>query len=141
MSKEAPPPYEGYGAPAPGFYPPGAYPQLPPQHMGPPPPHHMGPPPQHMGPPPTQEHTVIVTTTTQPVMVGPDPMRTSCPHCHASITSAIETEPNTKTHLFALLLCVFGCWPCCCLPYCMDSCQSKKHFCPNCRAYLGTFSD
>lgn len=129
MSKEGPPPFDG--APAPGFaphggvYPPGQYP----------------PPPHHGGPPPPPQHTVIVTTTTTAGILGPVPTTTSCPHCHATITTTIETEANTKTHLFALLLCVFGCWPCCCIPYCMDSCQSKKHFCPNCRAYLGTYSD
>ncbi|XP_066247642.1 lipopolysaccharide-induced tumor necrosis factor-alpha factor homolog [Euwallacea similis] len=131
MSKEAPPPYSG--APAPGFnppetYPPGTYP--PAGHVGPQTTHHT-------------EHRVMVTTGNigGPLLVGPNPMPTVCPFCHSSIVSTVETEANTKTHLFALLLCVFGCWPCCLIPYCMESCQSKKHFCPNCRAFLGTFSD
>jgi len=127
MSKEAPPPYAGPNLgfqPPPGQYPPGHYP-----------------PPPHGGPPPPEQQTVIVTTISHPAQVGSDPMRLTCPHCHANIVSAVETEANTKTHLFALLLCLFGCWPCCCIPYCMDSCQSKKHTCPNCGAYLGTYSD
>lgn len=126
MSKEAPPPYDG-NAPGPGFVPQGGQYPPPPQHGGP--------------PPPPQQHTVIVTTTTAQSILGPNAMATTCPHCHAAIVTTVETEANTKTHLFAILLCAFGCWPCCFIPYCMDSCQSKKHFCPNCRAYLGTYSD
>ncbi|ENN78573.1 lipopolysaccharide-induced tumor necrosis factor-alpha factor [Dendroctonus ponderosae] len=128
MSKDVPPPYmsgppPGFnpGAPA-GHYAPGQYP-----------------------PPPTtsdqiNEHQTVIVTHTA-LVLGPEPTRTVCPHCHANIVSTMEVEANTKTHLFALILCLFGCWPCCCIPYCMDSCQSKKHFCPNCRAYLGVFSD
>ncbi|XP_050300909.1 cell death-inducing p53-target protein 1-like isoform X2 [Anthonomus grandis grandis] len=143
MSKDGPPPYDG--APAPGFqqphgqYPPGQYPsgQYPPGQY----PSGQYPPGQY--PPPPQasniQHTVIVGG--PPLTLGGEPMRTQCPHCHANITTSIETEANTKTHLFALLLCVFGCWLCCCIPYCMDSCQSKKHYCPNCKAFLGAYSD
>ncbi|XP_066139682.1 lipopolysaccharide-induced tumor necrosis factor-alpha factor homolog [Euwallacea fornicatus] len=126
MSKETPPPYPGAAAPA--AYPPGQYP-----------------PAGHVGPPPTdvREHRVIVSTGTisGPILVGPEPITTICPFCHATITSRMEVEANTKTHLFALLLCICVCWPCCFIPYCMDSCQSKKHFCPNCNAFLGSFSD
>ncbi|XP_030766180.1 lipopolysaccharide-induced tumor necrosis factor-alpha factor homolog [Sitophilus oryzae] len=128
MQKDAPPPYSP-NAPGfvpnqqPGMYPPGAYP-----------------PPPHAGPPPvTVGHTVIVTTAPRPL--GPNPAHTTCPYCHADIITSVETEASTKTHLFALLLCLFVCWPCVCLPYCMDSCLDKKHYCPNCKAYLGTYAE
>ncbi|KAF7267722.1 hypothetical protein GWI33_019080 [Rhynchophorus ferrugineus] len=132
MEKELPPPY----APQPVMYPPGAYP--PPPQPGYPPPPQAGYPPIGM-PTPSVGHTVIVTTTS-PAAYGPEPIGVTCPYCHAAITTTVETEPNTKTHLSALLLFVCGCWLCCCIPYCMDSCQSKKHFCPNCKAYLAEYS-
>lgn len=160
MSKETPPPYSAHPAPAPGFVPPPGPPPGPQVHQ------HRGLSINYhmkiilMG----RNFPVIVTTGTVagPVMVGPDPMTTMCPYCHAQITTTMETEANTKTHLFALLLCVFGlvytsvvflstlyrvfiifdrCWPCCCIPYCTDTCQSRKHYCPNCRAFLGAYSD
>ncbi|KAL1516818.1 hypothetical protein ABEB36_000670 [Hypothenemus hampei] len=84
--------------------------------------------------------SVIVTTTATPISLGPDPARMTCPYCHANIVTSVESEANSKTHLFAILLCLFICWPCVCLPYCMDSCQSQKHTCPNCKTYLGTYS-
>ncbi|XP_060535089.1 lipopolysaccharide-induced tumor necrosis factor-alpha factor-like [Cylas formicarius] len=128
MAKDAPPPYsETAPPPGPGFV-------APPQHGYPPPPH------PGYAPPPTEQHTVIITHTTT-TGLGPRPHGMRCPSCHADIVTTVETEPNTKTHLIALLLCMFVCWPCVCLPYCMDTCQSQKHYCPNCRAYLGSYSD
>ncbi|XP_076681137.1 lipopolysaccharide-induced tumor necrosis factor-alpha factor homolog [Andrena cerasifolii] len=68
---------------------------------------------------------------------GSESQHLTCPHCHASITTSVQTEANSKTHLFALLICVLGGWCCAPCPYCMDSCLVKKHYCPACKAYLG----
>ncbi|XP_046823257.1 lipopolysaccharide-induced tumor necrosis factor-alpha factor homolog [Vespa crabro] len=113
MSKDAPPP---------GFVPPPAY-----NLSGPPPPV-----------PPQQHQNVIIVpgtsfgSTTQPM---------TCPYCGSSISTCVESESNTKTHLFALLLCLVGCWCCAPIPYCMDSCLVQKHYCPSCRAFLGQSSN
>ncbi|KAJ8925138.1 hypothetical protein NQ315_001320 [Exocentrus adspersus] len=69
---------------------------------------------------------------------GPHPTSTVCPSCHSQIATNVKTEATTRTHLFALLLCLVGC---CCIPYCIDSCQSQNHYCPNCGAYLGTYEN
>ncbi|KAJ8925139.1 hypothetical protein NQ315_001321 [Exocentrus adspersus] len=124
MEKQNPPPYS---PPQPGF-------QVPP----------MGPPPQSHGyvpPPPASEHHTVIVTHVAPLALGPQPTSATCPSCHAQIVTTVETEATTKTHLFALLLCLFGCYPCCCIPYCVDSCQSQNHYCPNCRAYLGKYDN
>nr|XP_023023473.1 lipopolysaccharide-induced tumor necrosis factor-alpha factor homolog [Leptinotarsa decemlineata] len=126
MEKGNPP---AYSPPQPGFNaPPGnsMYPPLPQQ------------PPQQQMP---QSNTVIVHQAVLPMMLGPKPTTMVCPSCHAQITSTVQTEATTKTHLFALLLCLFACWPCCCIPYCMDSCQSQTHYCPNCNAFLGKYDN
>ncbi|XP_076171163.1 lipopolysaccharide-induced tumor necrosis factor-alpha factor homolog [Ptiloglossa arizonensis] len=68
---------------------------------------------------------------------GSESQRVRCSSCHADISTSIETEANMKTHMIALLLCVFGFWCCAPCPYCMDSCLVKKHYCPACKAYLG----
>ncbi|EDW56813.1 GM15935 [Drosophila sechellia] len=51
----------------------------------------------------------------------------------------VEFEPNTKTHLMALLICMLGGICCCCIPYSTDSCQSAKHTCRSCGAFVGTY--
>ncbi|XP_077263711.1 lipopolysaccharide-induced tumor necrosis factor-alpha factor homolog isoform X1 [Temnothorax americanus] len=86
-------------------------------------------------PAPLPQHTVhtIVTGTA----FSNESQRMTCPHCHADISTRVISEANTKTHLIALVLCLFGC--CCCapFPYCMDSCLVHKHYCPTCNTFLG----
>ncbi|XP_063987206.1 lipopolysaccharide-induced tumor necrosis factor-alpha factor homolog isoform X1 [Diachasmimorpha longicaudata] len=103
--------------------------QAPPPGFVPPPPYTAGPP--HAAAP---APAVIMV---QHVALGPESQRMACPHCHADISTRVESESNTKTHLFALLLCLIGCWPCAPCPYCMDSCLAKKHYCPACNSYIG----
>ncbi|KAL1516817.1 hypothetical protein ABEB36_000670 [Hypothenemus hampei] len=80
--------------------------QPPPYSTSPPPAGFNPPPPQHSGHP-APSHTVIVTTTATPISLGPDPARMTCPYCHANIVTSVESEANSKTHLFAILLCLF----------------------------------
>ncbi|XP_054739665.1 lipopolysaccharide-induced tumor necrosis factor-alpha factor homolog isoform X1 [Anastrepha obliqua] len=122
-NKGNPPPYS---APPPGFQP-AAYYQ-------PPPPQPMPPPPQ------PQTSTVIITTSRPTVMpLSEDPTRTTCPSCHADILTTVKYQPNSCTHIWALVLCLFICWPCVCVPYCMNSCQNANHYCPNCNAFIGSY--
>ncbi|XP_043285961.1 lipopolysaccharide-induced tumor necrosis factor-alpha factor homolog [Venturia canescens] len=118
------PPQPGFGPPPPGFVPPPPYTD---GHQHPP----QGPPPQ-IGP-----NVVFVQ---QPAF-GPDTQPMTCPHCRASISTRVINETSTKTHLFALLLCLIGCWPCAPCPYCTDSCLTKKHYCPACNAFLGQYEN
>ncbi|CAH0397309.1 unnamed protein product [Chilo suppressalis] len=73
------------------------------------------------------------------VAVGPKPSQVTCPSCRATIVTRVDHKATTKTHVIALILCLFLCWPCVCVPYCMDSCQNADHYCPNCNSYLGTY--
>ncbi|KAK7872291.1 hypothetical protein R5R35_012134 [Gryllus longicercus] len=98
-----------------------------------PPPYGMNPPMQPGAPP------VAVVVGGPPL--GPSPANITCPSCHAQIQTRVSHESSTKTHIIALLLCLFGCWPCVCLPYCMDSCQNANHHCPACGTFLGTFKN
>ncbi|XP_018792718.1 PREDICTED: lipopolysaccharide-induced tumor necrosis factor-alpha factor homolog isoform X2 [Bactrocera latifrons] len=117
-----PPPYS---APPPGFTP-ASYYQPPPQQM----------------PPPQQTSTVIITTSGPSIIpLGEDPTRIQCPSCHADVLTTVNYQPNSCTHIWALVLCLFICWPCVCVPYCMDSCQNANHYCPNCNAFIGTYTN
>lgn len=100
-----------------------------------------GPPPPGFMPPPPYSHTestpnVIII---QNPVFGPDTQSMTCPHCHTNISTRVTQSPSAKTHLFALLFCVIGFWPCAPCPYCIDSCLIKKHYCPACNQYLGEY--
>ncbi|XP_033329851.2 lipopolysaccharide-induced tumor necrosis factor-alpha factor homolog [Megalopta genalis] len=110
---------KGMPPPAPGF----ATGPTPPPSYGAPPPHY------NDGQP-----SVIVVGSQQ---FGPESQRMTCPRCRAEISTRVETESNTKTHLFALLLCVFGLWCCVPCPYCINSCMTQNHYCPSCGSFLG----
>lgn len=73
--------------------------------------------------------------------MGPLPTRLTCRSCNEQITTRIEQKASMRTHMMALLLCVFGLWPCVCIPYCMDSCMNVDHYCTNCGAYIGTYQN
>ncbi|KAF2885896.1 hypothetical protein ILUMI_20277, partial [Ignelater luminosus] len=86
----------------------------------------------------------VITTrpvTVVPANFGPNSQVYVCPYCNHSISTRVETKPTTKTHLIAIGLCIFCCWLCCFCPYCIDSCQARNHYCPQCSAYLGTYSN
>ncbi|XP_052751618.1 cell death-inducing p53-target protein 1-like [Galleria mellonella] len=48
--------------------------------------------------------------------VGPNPTRVTCKSCYQNVTTRISRNPTIRTHLIALLFCVFGLWFCACLP-------------------------
>ncbi|XP_037952965.1 lipopolysaccharide-induced tumor necrosis factor-alpha factor homolog isoform X1 [Teleopsis dalmanni] len=128
MSYQNPPPYSATQQ-QPGFTPASYYQPPPQQPLYPP-----------MPQPPPQQSTVIIQTTTPAfVPIGSGPSHITCPSCHAQVLTTVKSEANTRTHCWALLLCLIGLWPCVCLPYCMDSCQNSNHYCPNCNAYIGTY--
>lgn len=50
--------------------------------------------------------TISFAVIVQAPMLGSAPCNLQCPSCHASVQTRVDYEPNTKTHLFALLLCL-----------------------------------
>ncbi|XP_013108759.1 lipopolysaccharide-induced tumor necrosis factor-alpha factor homolog [Stomoxys calcitrans] len=141
MDKSQPPPYAEHqpGFTPASYYQPGQPHTQQPQGLYPPMPQ-----PQPYNPPPHQQPTVIIqTTTTRPnlVAIGNQPTRMQCPSCHADIVTTVKHSANSRTHCWAFVLCLFICWPCMCVPYCMDSCQTANHSCPNCNAYIGAYDN
>ena len=136
-NKGYPQPQQGMAMPMPPSYDQsGGYPPQPQPGMYPPMPGQMHYVPQQQ-PPMVQEPvppTIIVTP-----QVGPDPSMMTCPSCRQTVVTRMEYEPSTRTHVMAGLCCLFGCWLCCWMPYCMDSCRNGNHYCPSCGSYLGTY--
>ncbi|KAF5279102.1 hypothetical protein FQA39_LY05780 [Lamprigera yunnana] len=143
MEKVPPPPYAESVSP-PGFvqqtdnFPPHMQPgyAVPPSQPG-----YAVPPSQYAGPMPPNQHQVVMIASSPPVIYGPNSIPMTCPHCHNQITTRVESESSSKTHLFAVLLCIVGCIPCCLIPYCTDSCQNRNHYCPSCGAFLGFYTN
>ncbi|CAJ0949573.1 unnamed protein product, partial [Mesorhabditis belari] len=73
----------------------------------------------------------------QPLDIKPCLLR--CPNC-LQITT---TEVTYFSRFFAWLLCkvffAFGCWLCCCIPFCCKECKEVEHRCRNCKHLIGTY--
>ncbi|KAH8370979.1 hypothetical protein KR093_005868 [Drosophila rubida] len=82
------------------------------------------------------QHTVIVVPGSP---YGPEPQDVQCPYCHNYTRTRVSYRPNSRTHLIALLLCLFQLYCCVCLPYCISSCMNTNHYCGMCDHYLGTY--
>ncbi|KPI93295.1 Lipopolysaccharide-induced tumor necrosis factor-alpha factor-like [Papilio xuthus] len=125
--------------------------------MGLPPPYepnapNPAPPPSYFGdnpPPPAaptaQPRTVVVTSApsssdTSEIKIGPGPTGITCPNCNRSVVTRVNYAANNRTHIISAGLCILtGCCCGCFVPYCMRSCKSANHFCPKCRAFIGTY--
>ncbi|XP_073962959.1 lipopolysaccharide-induced tumor necrosis factor-alpha factor homolog isoform X2 [Choristoneura fumiferana] len=92
------------------------------------------------GPPPGPTVTTVVpgAVIIQQSM-GPKPAHVTCQSCNNEAVTRIEWKATTRTHVFAGLLCLFGCWPCVCIPYCMESTRNADHYCTKCDAYIGSY--
>ncbi|XP_068146566.1 lipopolysaccharide-induced tumor necrosis factor-alpha factor homolog [Drosophila tropicalis] len=85
----------------------------------------------------TQHHTVVVVPAGS--TYGPEPMDIQCPYCHNYARTRVSYRPNSRTHLIALVLCLFQLYCCVCLPYCISSCMNTNHYCGMCDHYLGSY--
>ncbi|XP_052751617.1 lipopolysaccharide-induced tumor necrosis factor-alpha factor homolog isoform X2 [Galleria mellonella] len=93
------------------------------------------PPPPYIAQPVAPPVAVVMTGP-----VGSEPIIMACPSCRHQIATRVERAASSKTHIIACLLCLFVCWPCVCVPYCVDSCNNANHYCPNCNAYIGSYN-
>lgn len=72
-----------------------------------------GPPPLGWTPNPAQSYAqqlasvaqIIIRTPAPPV--GPGPTRIICPACRADVSTTVKHEATAKTHIAAMLLCLF----------------------------------
>ena len=109
------------------------YPPLPSEKGGPPPANYQSPPPP--GGYPTQPPPATTTVVTQVQYVqapqfGYRPMKMTCPHCQASITTKTDEESSAMAWIICAACCLFGFWPCSCIPFCMDSLKTVSPFLP-----------
>ncbi|XP_017479570.1 PREDICTED: lipopolysaccharide-induced tumor necrosis factor-alpha factor homolog [Rhagoletis zephyria] len=82
---------------------------------------------------------IVVITPGAPLAYGPAPVDIQCPYCHNYTRTRLRFKPTSRTHLIALLLCLFQLYCFVCLPYCIGSCMNTAHYCGLCDRYLGTY--
>merc|ERR1711879_91177 len=69
---------------------------------------------------------------------GDMPQQHQCQWCNAVGMTRVVSEVSGGTHLACLGICCLGCeCGCCLIPYCVDACKEKKHFCTSCNQMVG----
>ena len=60
------------------------------------------------------------------------PVQLSCPCCKMNVPTVVNQESGNTTYTWcaAIGCCISPLF--CCLPFVMDSCLDKAHYCPNC---------
>ncbi|KAK7825851.1 hypothetical protein U0070_008607 [Myodes glareolus] len=76
----------------------------------------------------------------QPVSFFDRPVQMCCPSCSKMIVTQLSYNAGALTWLSCGSLCLLGCIAgCCFIPFCVDALQDVDHYCPNCKALLGTY--
>uniref|UniRef100_G3TSW4 Lipopolysaccharide induced TNF factor n=1 Tax=Loxodonta africana TaxID=9785 RepID=G3TSW4_LOXAF len=87
--------------------------------------------------PPVAVQTVYVQ---QPISFFDRPVQMCCPSCNKMIVTRLSYSAGALTWLSCGSLCLLGCVAgCCFIPFCVDALQDVDHYCPNCKAVLGTY--
>ncbi|CAB3381485.1 Hypothetical predicted protein [Cloeon dipterum] len=91
--------------------------------------------PESVPPAPTPVVQPMVVVCAPPV--GPSPMLLTCPNCKEDVLTTTTQTSNQNATIACIVLAVIGCWPCCCIPFCLDGFQMTEHKCPKCHALVG----
>ncbi|THD25224.1 hypothetical protein D915_003981 [Fasciola hepatica] len=79
---------------------------------------------------------MVTNPPTQVVVVqqfSDSPVFINCPVCRSPIVTQVRHQSGILTHLMCGLLCLFGCFPgCCLLPYLIPALKDIEHSCPVC---------
>lgn len=60
-----------------------------------------------------------------------------CPDCNHLGKTKTSTTIGSNAFIASGVLCLIGCWLCCCFPCCLRECLDTKHRCEKCGNLLG----
>lgn len=60
-----------------------------------------------------------------------------CPGCGKEKRSKLKYECTGNQFCGCIIMCFFGLYPICCLPFCIKKCYNVKHLCPDCFFQIG----
>lgn len=93
-----------------------------------------------MGQPISQPTLVVMASAylpSQAINISPLPVVARCPFCSRTGHTLVTSRPGRTVWSWCLILwCFTGC---CCIPFCIDSCQARVHHCQACQAELGVY--
>ncbi|CAH1105517.1 unnamed protein product [Psylliodes chrysocephalus] len=72
------------------------------------------------------------------LIYSPDPQAIVCPYCRNRVITYVVNIPSVHTYIVSCLLCIIFC-PLYWLPFVCASTQTRNHFCPICRSFLGSY--
>ncbi|RVE75785.1 hypothetical protein OJAV_G00002470 [Oryzias javanicus] len=80
-------------------------------------------------------HQVAPMVVVQPLPTDA-PGQMHCPHCKNTVVTKTEYKVGMLAWIICGVLALFICWPCSCIPFCIDSCKDVQHSCPSCNNVL-----
>ena len=60
------------------------------------------------------------------------PSTLTCPCCKNAVLTVVNLESGNTTYLWCVTIGLCISPLCCCIPFLMESCLDKSHYCPNC---------
>ncbi len=88
---------------------------------------------------PTTFSNIVIIPNSTIVHFDVESIKCKCQFCNITQYTKTKKKYTWRAHLSSLLCILCGCfYGCCLIPYCIDDINITKHYCRNCKKYLGS---